>query len=1542
MDLLLTAVCENGFCELYLPNANNRTVPLDIKPSISGYQSDITLPLEVWDEIWVLKPSSQFVTTINEEPVNEVVLKPGLLMNCVIAGTEDVFSLTVNEVDDGNTKFAKYFINPKSTPHIGIGSGEGNLLLYKNRFVSPKHAQISFRGDEALIKDLKSVNGTFVNGRLLEGERALQYGDVIYIIGLKIVYLGNVLAINNPKGEAEVKGMKHIEISAATEAEENEAVYDADESYFLRTPRRLQALDTTAFTVEKCPPRQKQKRQPLVFTIGPAFTMVIPMAVGAMMSSGSGGFGAAGLVMSVGAAAIGTVWSLMNVQYQKKEETANEEKRVNLYTSYLAKIAEKIDEKMQLNRSALQEQYASSREMTGFALTGNHRLWEKSVTHDDFLSVRVGTGDIPSPNKIEVPKEQAMAEYDPLNDKAEEIRTGMSALQSVPVALSLYERRIIGVVSSDRSRAINLSNLISAQICGAHPYTDVRMCYVYGSVEEDAWEYARFLPHVWTPDGKLRMLCTDFQSVGDVMFYLSGVLRERLENAEGRKKEDDAKKVLPHYVVVIGDRSLIEEEAIAKYLFNPAPELGLTVILLEDSVDKLPSSCTTIIQDDNEFSGFYSTTNQFEERSGVEIERLSTEQMNAFARALSNYRVREMNVSTAIPELLTFLDMYRTSKVEDLGMLHKWLENRTYESMRSMVGYKSGNQPLYLDIHEKYHGPHGLVAGTTGSGKSETLQSYILSLVVNYHPHEVAFILIDYKGGGMAQSFIGLPHLSGVITNLGGNATNRALLSINAEIKNRQRIFNEYKVKHIDAYIELYRSGVAAEPMPHLLIIADEFAELKKEQPEFVRALVSAARVGRSLGVNLILATQKPSGVVDDEIWSNTRFRLCLRVADKQDSAEMLKRPDAAFITGTGRGFFQVGNDEIFEEFQSGWSGAEYEPEAPFSDDKNKKVEMLTLVGKNAVPKKKKQKKSDNIAKVTQLDAVVRYAAKIAEENKIPPIKQIWLPPLKDKVYLEELDVAGKPEGFSLLLPVGMADNPQTQSQYPVYTDFLRDGNLLVCGTAGSGKTTLLQTLLYGAVTKYTAAEVNAYILDFSSRTMAVFSGLPHVGGVMFEGDDDKIQDTFDLLQKTLARRKSEFSGQGIGSFKEYVSQKTDCSAILLFIDNFVAFNESYDRYDDVLAQLAREGASYGIYLVIACNNAGEMRSRLRQSFTSGVALQMQDRYEYESVIGERTEILPEGRTAGRGLIKAPHPLEFQVALPIREKEGASLAQTLRQVFAKRQPDDGAAGAKKVGETVEMPDTKAFLARKDVDGMSANLLPLGLDLEENEVVFADMDQEFLYIVGGVPGTGKTNFLCNAALRVKQRGGQVLLFDNPQNELQAFAKAQGLDGYASTMEDLFSMLEDRLLPVFLERNGIVADARDAGKDPITALKGAQHVLFLINDIEHFLSCVYDEKSDLKDFVEVLFEKGRQHRMLFLAAITPDNYIDLARYAALRSYVGYGRGLHLGGMMDQQSMLQFNMSAADNVRQLQTGTGWALDVEGRARRVTIPLHKEEEDQ
>lgn len=1013
MSLLLTAVFENGFAEFYLPQVDNRSVPQEIKPHISGCEEDIVLPLEVWDGVWSMAESRSFKTTEAERPVGRVELVPGRLFNCELRDGR-IFSLTVEEATEGNTRFSKFFLDG-GVSYVTVGSGEGSLVRYANKFVSPKHAELDFSGESPVVRDLGSVNGVFVGGRRLTGERSLRYGDVIYIIGLKLVYLGSVLAVNNPRGQCTMaSSFKPIRLPAPTQQEEAESDRETEEeNFFLRATRRLERLDEKRFSIEKCPPRQKQRRQPLLFTIGPSFTM------------------------------------------------------------------------------------------------------------------------------------------------------------------------------------------------------------------------------------------------------------------------------------------------------------------------------------------------------------------------------------------------------------------------------------------------------------------------------------------------------------------------------------------------ELYRSGAATEPMPHLLIIADEFAELKKEQPEFVRALVSAARVGRSLGVNLILATQKPSGVVDDEIWSNTRFRLCLRVADKQDSNEMLKRPDAAYITGTGRGFFQVGNDEIFEEFQSGWSGAPYEPDLPFTDDKNVKVELLNLVGKSGVPKQKKQKKSDNVQKETQLDAVVKYAARLAEENQVPPLRQIWLPPLPKKLYLEDLPPVKNPQGISLTLPIGLGDSPETQSQYPVSVDFLSDGHLLVCGAAGSGKTTLLQSLLYSAVSRCTPREINLYIADFSSRTMAVFSAMPHVGAVCFDGDDEKLESIFQLLQDTLEKRKRAFSEQGIGSFREYVAQADECPAVVFVIDNYLAFAENYDRYEDALAILSREGSGYGIYLVVSANASCDLRSRIRQNFTCGVGLQLPDRFEYEAAVGDRTEIIPEGRTSGRGLIKAPLPVEFQTALPVREEPGMSQAQTLRRVLSRMAGEGGGASARKVGRNLEHLNYRALMARPDVTGLPESRFILGLTAEGEEPVTVDLDQEYCYTVGGSGGTGKTNFLKVLALQASAKGAQVYVFDHPDGDLLPFARTQGLDGTAWDDESLFALMETVFVPAFTQRNQQVNAVRDAGGDVLTALSGQRRILLLINCMTDFIRAVYSQRFGMSDFFELALDKGRFHKIQFAAAITPDDWTDMARYQVMRQFAAMGRGLHLGGLFDQQSILRFELSAADSVRQLPPGAAYALNGEGRCVRLITPLSEEDTD-
>ncbi len=430
-----------------------------------------------------------------------------------------------------------------------------------------------------------------------------------------------------------------------------------------------------------------------------------------------------------------------------------------------------------------------------------------------------------------------------------------------------------------------------------------------------------------------------------------------------------------------------------------------------------------------------------------------------------------------------------------------------HKSLAVPLGVREQNNYVELNLHEKAHGPHGLVAGTTGSGKSEIVQSYILSLAVNFHPYEVGFLLIDYKGGGMANLFKNLPHLLGTITNLDGAESHRAMVSIKSELARRQRVFNEYGVNHINGYHKLYQLGKAREPIPHLFLISDEFAELKKEQPEFMKELVSTARIGRSLGIHLILATQKPSGVVDDQIWTNSKFKLCLKVQNEADSREMLKTPDAASIVQPGRAYLQVGNNEIYELFQSAFSGASYHEEQE-REEGDQRVYLVNRIGQGQLINQDLggSLESNRIHK-TQLDVVVGYVKNEFLKTKLPKVKSPWLPPLQPVMVsplFERITDSAIHKELNLNIPVGIEDIPEEQKQIEYQIQFLKQGHVIFFASSGYGKTVFLETLLLGLCALNSVKNLHAYLLDFGNNALLPLKALPHVADYI----------TYDNLEK--------------------------------------------------------------------------------------------------------------------------------------------------------------------------------------------------------------------------------------------------------------------------------------------------------------------------------------------------------------------------------------------------------------------------------------------
>ncbi len=946
MSLLLAFYTGAAFEEVLLPAEDNVTVTIRLDRARYQLEEDLELHLEGVDGKWSVRRSQDYRLLRREEDCFGRALVPGDIVRLRPEGA-GLVTMAVTGVEQSLEVFEKFSLEGLS--EVTIGKAEQNVICVNSLgLVSAHHARLLRRGESWVLEDA-STNGTYIGLERVSSGRVLRFGECINIFGVKIVFLGSMLAVSSRRPGVRIH-REYLRPVRPALPRPPAAGREKKTHYFRRSPRNLPRVCEELLEIEAPPALRAREKRPLLLTIGPSFTMAIPMLLGCMLAiygrggSGGGVYMYTGLVTAVTSALLGVVWALLNLRYAARREREEKELRFEAYSQYLIRITDYLKEKQEYNAAVLRDAYPPAQACAAYDRE-EVRLWNRNPSHPDFLYVRVGQGDLPFQMDIRVQAQRFSLVSDPMAQRPETLKEQYRILRDVPVGVDLREHRLVGLVGRDLRGSFALARMLIVQLAATHCYTEVKLAFVGsrgGGPDLEGWAFARWLPHVWSEDRKLRFFARTREEGREVLYALSKLLRARAE-----ERQEDGAAPLPHYVLFLDDPALLENEPAAQYILNPRPEYGLTTVLLAQRYEDLPNECTYMIQDDGACSAVYSVADPLDQRQEVRFDQLSAAQAETFARRLSAVRINERSNGGDIPAMLDFFDLMGVDALEELDVAGRWKKNRTYESLRAPVGRKAGGADCYLDVHEKYHGPHGLLAGTTGSGKSETLQTYILSLAVNFSPQDVAFLLIDFKGGGMANLFAKLPHTAGIISNLSGSQIRRAMVSIKSENLRRQRIFGEYGVNHIDAYTKLFKNREAGEPIPHLLIVIDEFAELKREEPDFMRELISVAQVGRSLGVHLILATQKPGGNVDDNIRSNTRFKLCLRVQDRQDSVEMLHKPDAAYITQVGRCYLQVGNDEVYELFQSAWSGARYDAEA--RRNRTETARMLDATGRAAM-----------------------------------------------------------------------------------------------------------------------------------------------------------------------------------------------------------------------------------------------------------------------------------------------------------------------------------------------------------------------------------------------------------------------------------------------------------------------------------------------------------------------------------------------------------------------------------------------------------------
>lgn len=1143
---------------------------------------------------------------------------------------------------------------------INVGKEKSCEICYQLESMQKVEFTIENKDNHYYLTPNSTNSAVYLNQKRVLSQKRFEYGDIIFLYGLKMILMNrsgkDYFLVNNPNNLvnysvtfSNLNLIKSNFVDDKSELPDDSAYND---EFFYRTPHFYNELEPLSLEIESPPAKRGEDKTPVALTIGPMITMSISSIILLMSSLSASANGNKGsttqLITSAAMLASTLLWPFLTRRYQKLSSRMYERKRVGLYTKYIQNKEAEINRNLERQKNVLLDNNFSVTDSQNIILGHNVKLWQKRITDEDFLTLPIGIGDVPMKLSIKYPEEHFSLEDDKLLELARNLGKQKYILNSVPITYSFYNNIGTGIVGEQYVTKEFIDRVI-LQMMSNYSYDELKIVTLTSVDNESDWDYIKILPHSWSNDKSMRYFGSTNDDYREIMYALEKIYNER------KAKSNDDKKPMPHYVIITDAVKSIDSYDFLKEIMTSKVNVGFSIIMLVNKISALPNECKTFINVTREECGILSSIVN-DESQRFKIDFSPIDDIYNCAKELANIPMDiKTEVEAVLPDSFQFLEMFQVGKVEQLNVLERWKKSNPILSLQTPVGIGKNKELILLDLHEKYHGPHGLIAGTTGSGKSEFIITYVLSLAVNYHPYEVQIILIDYKGGGLTGAFFNdkyhLPHIAGTITNLDGNELNRSLASIESEIKRRQAIFNEAKKIANESTLDIYKYQRLwrekrlgdLQPVAHLFIISDEFAELKEQRPEFMEKLISVARVGRSLGVHLILATQKPAGVVNSQIWSNTRFRVCLKVQEPSDSKEVIQKPDAAYLKKTGRFYLQVGYDEIYTLGQAAWSGGQYYPNPTFRKEQDTGVNIINNVGFVTTTK---ESAVVNTTKSLgeELPNVVKYICNVAESENIK-INKLWLDKIPALIYVDNLreKYNFKKEPYNINPIIGEYDDPDSQNQYLLTVPFTKFGNVLLCGIAGSGKEKFLQSLIYSTITSYAPQEVNFYIIDFGADTLKAFATSPHVGDIITINDNEKFINLFKMINFELEKRKELFAEFG-GTYTGFIrDSKKSIPNIIVVINNYEAFIENYESFTEVIAKMSREAYKYGIYFIITANNYNSVRLKVKQNFAINYSLQQNNSSDYSNMFGNVRGKEP-AKYKGRGLFKNEKVFEFQTA----------------------------------------------------------------------------------------------------------------------------------------------------------------------------------------------------------------------------------------------------------------------------------------------------------
>lgn len=1243
-----------------------------------------------------------------------------------------------------------------------IGRSPQSDVTLADPFISGVHARIVV-SDHVEIIDMNSANGITVGDGLVE-RSTLEPTDLVTL------------------GDTIFRVERNLSAGAASAW--------STSIDFNRSPQVWPHYEGKTFKLPQPPGTSKSGKFPLI-------AMIAPLVMGAVM------FLTTRNVMSIIFVALSPLIALAT--WIDKLVTDKKEKK-GLVTDFLEEIS---TVRGQIQEALVEEHDVRCREIPSLETLVESVpqlapvLWHRRPDQETFLTLMIGYGTTESRNTLESPQRgEATAD---LWKEVTDVEAEAAMVSDVPILVSLRETGNLGLAGTV-SWLDEVAPSIVAQAACLHSPAELTITAIASVTSSNRWNWLMWLPHVGSTHSPI-----DGPHLASTPTAVSSLVSKLEElSAKRRQYVRESGSALPAVVLLVENDAPIERGRLVSLAEN-GPDTGIHLIWVAPEQSDLPAACRAFfVENHAERTMCFGLIKDNTETDITSCETFTPLQAADMARRMSPIQDAGAPVvdQSDLPRAISYLTLADPALADNPSFtLDRWRQSGSLlkpgemppssgGNLRGLIGQGSHGE-FVLDL--RVHGPHALVGGTTGAGKSEFLQAWVLGMAAANSPKRVTFLFVDYKGGAAFADCVKLPHCVGLVTDLSTHLVRRALTSLKAELRWREHLLNEKKAKDL---VSLEATGDPECP-PALIIIVDEFAALAEEIPDFVKGVVDVAQRGRSLGMHLIMATQRPAGVIKDNLRANTNLRIALRMADESDSTDVIGTPLASEFDSRvpGRGAVRTGPGRI-ALFQSGYAGGR-----TTSEPEPARIDIETMVFGSGTAwelpaKPTSSAKNDRSPKdITRIVSTICTAAEMAQ---VPKPRKPWLPDLKKAYDLSELlplTVKAAHDSASTHLVLGIADDPANQAQHPVFWNPDTDGNIAVYGAGGSGKSATLRTIAIAAGALAKAGRIDVYGFDSGSGGLAMLEPLPHVGAIITSSDQERVGRLLKRLIAIMDNRVEKFKTYKAGSLPDYRRLAADftMARIILLIDGFASLRETYENSTglthlwSMLARLLAEGRAVGIHVALSAERPNAVSTAIAASIQRRLILRQAEEGSY-SILSIAKDILNPETPAGRGVF-AEEVNEVQIAIlnasPDTEKQAQSIdsmAKSMIQAGIAR-----AEGVERLATFIPMNALPADVSARPVLGIAEESL--------NPLPFTPQGG---FIVAGMPGSGRTTALRSLAQVLRRWDKRIPMYFIGPARSEIHAETLWTDTAKSDAE--ISALADDIMPqleqVATDRPGVI--------------------------------------------------------------------------------------------------------------------------------------------